>query len=62
MRHGNIEANGIVIDLSVNDWRRSVPLTSPEFDDIGGVQLAADVDRNGPARVFHFYIQYAAAR
>jgi hypothetical protein len=34
-----------------------VPLTS-QFDDISGVQYAADVDRNGPARVFHFYIQY----
>lgn len=30
-------------------------MTSPEFD---GGQLQADVDRIGPARVFHFYIQY----
>ena len=58
MPHGNIKANGIVIDLSVNDWRRSVPLTSPELDDISAVEFAADVDRNGPARVFRFYIQY----
>jgi hypothetical protein len=54
----SIEANGIVIDLSENDWRRSVPLTSPELDEISGYQFAADVDRNGPARVFRFYIQY----
>ena len=36
-----------------------MPLTSPEFDDIGPTQFAADVDRSGPARVFHFYIQYS---
>jgi hypothetical protein len=58
MPHGSIKANGIVIDLSENDWKRSVPLTSPEFDEISGYQFAADVDRNGPARVFRFYIQY----
>ncbi len=52
MRHGNIKANGIVIDLSAND---SFPLTSPEFE---SGQLQADVDRNGPVQVFHFYIQY----
>jgi hypothetical protein len=53
MRHGDIKANGIVIDLSA--WE-SVPNWSLYGD--GGAQLAADVDRNGPARVFHFYIQY----
>ncbi|HEY2467639.1 MAG TPA: hypothetical protein VGI45_07340 [Terracidiphilus sp.] len=59
MHHGNIKANGIVIDLSENDWRRSVSLESPEFDEIGYSQKEADVDRNGPAQVFHFYIQYS---
>ena len=58
-RHGNIRANGIVIDLSVTDWRKSVPLESAEFDEIGYSQTAADVDRSGPARVFRFYIQYS---
>lgn len=56
--HGTIKANGIVIDLSVNDWRRSVPETSPEFDESIGNAEQADVDRNGPARVFRFYIVY----
>jgi hypothetical protein len=56
--HGTIKANSIVIDLSVNDWRRSVPETSPEFDESIGSALQADVDRNGPARVFRFYIEY----
>lgn len=55
MPHGSIKANGIVIDLS--EWR-SAPLTSPEFDEIGGWQIQAGVDRNGPARVFHYYVQY----
>jgi hypothetical protein len=56
--HGNIKANGIVIDLSVSDWRRSVPETSPEFDESIGSAKQADVDRNGPAQVFRFYIEY----
>jgi hypothetical protein len=56
--HGNIKANGIVIDLSVSDWRRSVPETSSEFDESIGSAEQADVDRNGPARVFRFYIEY----
>ena len=58
MRHGSIKANGIVIDLSVNDWRRAVPLTSADLDEMSGYELAADVDRHGPAQVFRFYIQY----
>lgn len=54
--HGNIKANGIVIDLS--EWH-SIPRPSSEFDEISGSgQLEAWLDRNGPARVFHFYIQY----
>jgi hypothetical protein len=32
-RHGNIKANRIVIDLSVNHWRMSVPETAPEFEE-----------------------------
>ena len=35
-----------------------MPLTSPDFDEISVGQLAADFDRDGPARVFHFFIQY----
>ena len=55
MPNGSIKANGIVIDLS--EWR-SAPLTSPDFDEIGGWQIQADVDRNGPVRVFQYYAQY----
>lgn len=54
--HGNIKANGIAIDLS--EWH-SIPRPSTEFDEISDSgQLEAWVGRNGPARVFHFYIQY----
>ena len=57
-RHGNIKANGIVIDLSVNHWRISVPETAPEFEESIGNASQAVVDRNGPAQVFHFYFEY----
>ena len=55
MHHGNIKANGIVIDLSV--WH-SIPHMSPEFYGIHGSQIEAGVDRNGTARIFHYYDQY----
>jgi peroxiredoxin len=51
--HGSIKANGIVIDLS-----ESVPSSSPDFDEIRGWSVSADVDGNKPAQLFHFYIQY----
>lgn len=51
--HGSIKANGIVIDLS--EW---VPWSSPDFDEIRGWSVAAGVDGNRPAQLFHFYIQY----
>jgi hypothetical protein len=58
MHHGNIKANGIVIDLSVNDRRRSTPLDAADLSEIHGNALAADVYRNGPHQVFRFYNQY----
>ena len=51
--HGSIKANGIVIDLS-----ESVPWSSPDIDEIRGWSVAAGVDGNRPAQLFHFYIQY----
>lgn len=66
-RHGNIKANGVVIDLSA--WE-SVPRPS-FFDEIGGYAIQARVDGDIPgsaaqtrgdrtrlAQTFHFYIQY----
>ncbi len=52
-QHGSIKANGIVIDLS-----ELVPWSSPDIDEIRGWSVGSSVDRNNPARTFHFYIQY----
>jgi hypothetical protein len=51
--HGDIKANGVVIDLS-----ELLPSASPDFDEISGWSVEAWVDRNNPAHTFHFYIQY----
>ncbi len=51
--HGSIKANGVVIDLS-----DSVPLSSPDFDEIRGSSVQASVDRSKPTHTFHFYVQY----
>ncbi|MGA2649238.1 MAG: hypothetical protein ABSF28_01885 [Terracidiphilus sp.] len=51
--HGSIKANGVVIDLS-----DSVPRPSPDFNEIQDWSLGAFVDRNRPAHIFHFLIQY----
>ncbi|WP_348262439.1 hypothetical protein P8935_21905 [Telmatobacter sp. DSM 110680] len=51
--HGDIKANGVVIDLS-----ESVPSSSPDFDEIRGWSVGTWVDRNNPTHTFHFYIQY----
>lgn len=51
--HGSIRANGVVIDLS-----ESVPFSSPDFDRIRGWSDRSHVDRNTPAHVFHYLLQY----
>ena len=51
--HGDIKANGVVIDLS-----ELLPSSSPDFDEISGWSVGAWVDRNNPVHTFHFYIQY----
>lgn len=48
-----ISANDIVIDLS--EW---VPESAPGFERIAGWSVAADVDGNKRAEVFHYYTQY----
>jgi peroxiredoxin len=50
---GLIKTNGIVIDLS-----ESVPRSSPDIDEIHGWSVHSWVDRNKPAHIFHYYLQY----
>jgi hypothetical protein len=50
---GSIKANGIVIALSV-----SSPSSSPDLDEIRGIQIESDVNGSKPSQTFHFYLQY----
>ena len=52
-QHGNIKANGVVIDLSMSN-----PSSSPNFDKIGGWNINSWVDKKNPAHAFHYYFQY----
>jgi hypothetical protein len=51
--HGSIKANGVIIDLS-----ERVPWSSPDIDEIRGWSVHSSVDRNSPAHIFHYILQY----
>jgi hypothetical protein len=51
--HGSTSANGVVIDLS-----ESVPTSSPDFDKIRGWSVQSWTDRNSPAHIYHYLLQY----
>ena len=51
--HGSTNGNGVVIDLS-----ESVPSSSPDFDEIRGWSVHSWVDRNRPAHIYHYFLQY----